>query len=516
MPLPEENADEPPCAPKDSTTTLYKNDPLSRRPITFGSEPFIQQTLFKREANCTFDLPHHKNIYSVSESASGSKYARRDTRSDATALICCNTAANRKCEQCKTQERDYTEDSSLSTISKKDSQSTCFNSADVAHKPPKEAFAFRKQDERLSSSTFHELLESSLMSANLHCSMLHFDTTEQAVSFVEHQMPNLSGSTSAVSSLAIPVVTESERHSRYIPKGIKRQPRNEQFQCCNTRFSSSQVPRVSIHSKQPNKSGQNDDLVRDTRPDGNKLAFESPTEINPHKRLEIQDNWSRMHPLVIQREDIKNHTQTMQRVLRGACECPPELAGSRNELVSIHGQYLTSHQHSPFVKCKALAATEARISAQLYVAPEAYDDFDEKKIEERCEDLYRFSLRLRCLRIWSKRLRLLSQACCHDRRRVLNKALGVLKWAAKMHCVHTDAVERRRSNVLLYQSFYQWKNHCESRHMDNSFHNESNTDALRKRLIQPSRTLCLMTTCSTWRNLLAQNSCDSLSSICTV
>lgn len=356
MPLPEENADEPPCAPKDGKTTLYKNAPLSRRPsiLTFGSEPFIQQTFYKREADCTFDLPHHKNIYSVSESASGSKYARRDTRSDVTALICCNTAAKHKCEQWKSQERDFTEDSSLSTISKKDSQPTCFNSADVAYKPQKEAFAFQKQDERLSSSTFHELLESSWMSANLHCSMLHFDTTEQAVSFVEHQTPNLSGSTSAVSFLAIPAVNENERHSCYIPRGIKKQPRNEQFQCCNTRFSSSQVPRISIHSKQPNKSGQNDDFIRDTRPNGNKLAFESPTEINPHKSLEIQEN-------LIHREDIKNHTQTMQRVfLRGECECPPGLAG-RNELVSIHGQYLTSHQHSPFAKCKALAATEAQV-----------------------------------------------------------------------------------------------------------------------------------------------------------
>lgn len=375
MPLPEENADEPPYAPKDGTTTFYKNTPLSRRPIlTFGSEPFIEQTFFKREADCTFDLPHHKNFYSVSESASGSKYARRDTTSDATALICCNTAAKHKREQWKTQERDFTEDSSLSTISKKDSQPTCYNSADVAYKPQKEVFAFQKQDERLSSSTFHELLESSWMSANLHCSMLHFDTTEQAVSFVEHQTPNLSGSTSAVSFLAIPVVTESERHSCYIPSGIKRRPRNEQFQCCNTRFSSSQVPRVPIHSKQPNKSGQNKDLVRDTRPNGNKLAFESPTEINPHKRLEIQENLSQMHPLVIDREDIKNHTQTMQRVfLRGACECPPGLAG-RNELVSIHGQYLTSHQHSPFAKSKALAATEAQISAQVCWHTKSHDE----------------------------------------------------------------------------------------------------------------------------------------------
>jgi len=118
-----------------------------------------------------------------------------------------------------------------------------------------------------------------------------------------------------------------------------------------------------MRGKQPNKSGQNEDFVRDTRPNGNKLAFESPTEINPHKRLEIQENLSLMHPLVIQ--DIKNHTQTMQRVLlRGAYECPLGLA-ERNELMSIHGKYLISHQHSPFAKCKALAATEAQIFAQV-------------------------------------------------------------------------------------------------------------------------------------------------------
>jgi len=361
MPLPEENAYETPYAPKDGTTALYKNTPLSRRPSI--QTPFIQQTFFKREADCTLDLPHHKNIYSVSESASGSKYTSRDTASDATALMYSNTAAKHKCEQCKTQERDFTEDSSLSPVSKKNSQLTCFNSADIAYKPQKEAFAFQKQDERLSSSTFHDLLESSWTSANLYCSMLHFDTTEQAVSFVEHQTPNMSGSTSAVSFLSIPVVTESERHSCYIPRGIKRQPRNDHFQCCNTRFSSSQVPRVAMRGKQPNKSGQNENFVRDTRLNGNKLAFESPKEINPHKRLEIQENLSLMHPLVIQ--DIKNHTQTMQRVLlRGAYECPLELA-ERNELMSIHGKYLTSHQHSPFANCKALAATEAQISAQV-------------------------------------------------------------------------------------------------------------------------------------------------------
>ncbi|ROL48847.1 hypothetical protein DPX16_23200 [Anabarilius grahami] len=501
MPLPEENADEPQYAQKDGTTS-YKNTPLSKLPsiLTFGSEPFIQQTLFKRGTDCAFDLPLHKNIYSVSESASGSKYARRDTTlSEATALICCNTAAKHKREQWKTPERDFTEYSSLSTISKKDSPPTCFNSADIAYKPQKEALAFQRQDERLSSCTFHELLESSWMSANLHCSMLHFNSTEQAVSFVEHQTPNLSVTTSAVSSLTIPVVKESERHSSYIPRDIKIQPRNEQLQRCNTRFSSSHVPRVSVHSKQPNKSRQNEDFVRDRRPDGDKLTFDGSTEINPHKRLEMQENLSQMHPLVIHREDVKNHTQTMQRVyLKEAYKYPPGLAGSRNE---IDGQYFTSHQHSPFTKFKAVAATEARISAPLDVAPEASDDFDEKKIEERCEDLYRFRLRLRCLRLWSKRLRFLSQACCHDRRRVLSKALYVLRRAAKMHCAQNDAVERRRCNFLLYQSFYQWKNHYESGHLDNSFHNERNTAALRKRLIQPSRTLVLMTTCSTRRNL---------------
>lgn len=368
MPLPEENADEPPYAQKDGTAS-YKNTPLSKLPsiLTFGSEPFIQQTLFKRGTDCTFDLPHHKNIYSVSESASGSKYARRDTTlSDATALICCNTAAKHKCEQWKTPERDFTEYSSLSTISKKDRPPTCFNSADIAYKPQKEALAFQRQDERLSSCTFHELLESSWMSANLHCSMLHFNSTEQAVSFLEHQTPNLSVTTSAVSSLTIPVVTESEKHSSYIKRDIKRQPRNEQLQCCNTRFSSSHVPRVSIHSKQPNKSRQNEDFVRDRRTDGDKSAFDGPTEINPHKRLEMQENLSQMHPLVIHREDVKNHTQTMQRVyLKEAYKYPPGLAGSRNELVSTDGQYFTSHQHSSFAKCKAVAATEARISAQV-------------------------------------------------------------------------------------------------------------------------------------------------------
>lgn len=367
MLLPEEHADEPPYAQKDGTTS-YKETPLSKIPsiLTFGSEPLIQQTHFKRGTDCTFDLPHHKNIYSVSESASGSKYARRDTTlSDATALTCCNTAA-KQCEQWNTPERDFTEYSSLSTVSKKDSLPTCFNSADIAYKPQKEALAFQRQDERLSSCTLHELLESSWMSANLHFSMLHFNSTEQAVSFVEHQTPNLSVTTSVVSSLTIPVVKESERHSSYIPKDIKIQPRNEQLQCCNTRFSSSHVPRVSIHSKQPNKSQQNEDFVRDRRPDGDKLAFDGSTEIYPHKRLEMQENLSQMHPLVIRREDVKNHTQTMQRVyLKDAYKYPPGLAGSRNELASIDGQYFTSHQHSPFTKCKAVAATKARISAQV-------------------------------------------------------------------------------------------------------------------------------------------------------
>lgn len=196
--------------------------------------------------------------------------------------------------------------------------------------------------------------------------MLHFNSTEQAVSFLEHQTPNLSVTTSAVSSLTIPVVTESEKHSSYIKRDIKRQPRNAQLQCCDTRFSSSHLPRVSIHSKQPNKSRQNEDFVRDRRTDGDKSAFDGPTEINPHKRLEMQENLSQMHPLVIHREDVKNHTQTMQRVyLKEAYKYPPGLAGSRNELVSTDGQYFTSHQHSSFAKCKAVAATEARISAQV-------------------------------------------------------------------------------------------------------------------------------------------------------
>lgn len=55
MPLPEENADEPPYAQKDGTAS-YKNTPLSKLPsiLTFGSEPFIQQTLFKRGTDCIF------------------------------------------------------------------------------------------------------------------------------------------------------------------------------------------------------------------------------------------------------------------------------------------------------------------------------------------------------------------------------------------------------------------------------------------------------------------------------
>ncbi|KAK2899049.1 hypothetical protein Q8A67_010467 [Cirrhinus molitorella] len=319
MLLPEEKTDEPPYAPKDGTTSC-KSTPLSRLPclLAFVSEPFIQQTLFKRETDCTFDLPHNnmwnKNIYSVSDTASGSKNAKRDTRpSDATDLRCCNT-----CVQWKTPERDFTEDSSLSAISKRESQPTCFNSADIAYKPHKEALVFQRQDERLSSSTFHDLLQSSWMSANLHCSMLHFNTNEHAASFVERQMPNL----------------------------------------------------------------------------------------------------------------------------------------------------------SPWLQQKL-----------------------------RCEDLYRFRLQLRCLRMWNNRLRFLSQACCHDRRRALSKALYALRWAINMYCAQTDAVERRRSAFQLCQSFYQWKNRYESRHLKNSLHNESNTDALRKRLIQPGRTLVMRTTCSTWRNL---------------
>ncbi|XP_042618819.1 protein SFI1 homolog isoform X2 [Cyprinus carpio] len=103
--------------------------------------------------------------------------------------------------------------------------------------------------------------------------------------------------------------------------------------------------------------------------------------------------------------------------------------------------------------------------------------------------------------MWTNRLRFLSQACCHDRRRALSKALYALRWAVNMHRAQTDAVERRRSAFLLGHTFYQWKNHYESKHLENSFHNERNTAALRKRLIPPSNTLVLMTTCSTWKNL---------------
>ncbi|RXN12635.1 hypothetical protein ROHU_029436 [Labeo rohita] len=215
----------------------------------------------------------------------------------------------------------------------------------------------------------------------------------------------------------------------------------------------------------------------------------------------MQERLSQTDPLVIQREDMQKHVQTTQRVsIRGACKSHPGQAGSRNEQVyTVDGQYFTSdQQQSPFVKCKAMAAT----NAQLDVASEAHgDEFDEKKIAERCENLYRFRLQLRYLRIWNNRLKFLSQACCHDRRRALSKALYALRWAVNMHCAQTDAVERRRSAFLLYQSFYQWKNHYESRHLKNSLHSERNTEALRKRLIQPSRSLALMTTCSTWRNL---------------
>ncbi|XP_058641309.1 uncharacterized protein LOC131546031 isoform X2 [Onychostoma macrolepis] len=450
--------------------------------LTFVSEPFVQQTLFKRETDCTFDLPHHhtmwnKSIYSVLDTASGSKNATRDTRPiDATALRSRNTAAERKCVQWKTPETDFTEDSSLSSISKRDSQPTCFNSAGIAYKPHKEACAFQRQDERLSSSTFHELLESSWKSANLHCSMLHFNTSEHAVSFVEHQTPNRSVSTSAASSLAVPDVSEGERHGSCVPRGIKRQPRTEPFRCCNTRLGAGSIQDISIHSKSSNESGENEDFVSDMRPDGNKWAFDRPTEI------------------------CTDHMQTTQRVfLRGACKPHPGPAGSRNEQVCIDGRYFMSHQqHSPFVKCKAMTATEA----QLDVAPEAHgDDFDEKKIQGRCEDLYRFRLQLRCLRMWSNSLRLLSQARCNDRRRALSKALYALRWAVNMHHAQSDAVERRRSAFLLCRSFYQWKNHYESRHLKISRHHERNTDALRKRLIQPRRTSVLMSTCSTCRNL---------------
>ncbi len=295
--------------------------------LAFVSEPFVQQTLFKRETDCTFDLPHHtmwnKSICSVLDTASGSKNAKRDTRPiDATALRSCNTAAERKCVQWKTPERDFTEDSSLSSISKRDSQPTCFNSADIAYKPHKEALAFQRQDERLSSSTFHELLESSWKSANLHCSMLHFNTSEHAVSFVERQTPNVSVSTSAASSLAVADVSEGERNSSCIPRGIKRQLRKERFRCCNTRLGSGSVQDISIHSKSSNESGEHEDFVRDMRPDGNKWSFDRPTEI------------------------YTDHMQTTQRVsLRGACKPHPGLAGSRNEQVCIDTLYLINNIH---------------------------------------------------------------------------------------------------------------------------------------------------------------------------
>ncbi|XP_043103913.1 protein SFI1 homolog isoform X2 [Puntigrus tetrazona] len=399
----------------------------------------------------------NKNIYSVSDAASGSKNAKRDTRpSDAKAFRSCNTAAESKCVQWKTPERDFTEDSSLSSVSKRHSQPTCFNSADIAYKAHKETLGFQRQDERLSSSTFHELLESSWNSANLHCSMLHYNASEHAVSFVECQTPDVS--VSSASSSAVPVISKRERNC--ITRGIKRQPRR----------GSSYVPDISIYGKSSNESGENEDFVRDMRLCSNTCAFGGPTEV-------YMD-------------------QAMQRVsLRGACKPHRGLEGSRNERVCTDGQYFVSQQqHSPF-KCKPITATEA----QLDVAPEAQSD--EKKIQERCEDLYKFRLQLRCLRMWSNRLRLLSQARCNDRRRALSKALYALRWAVNMHRAQTDAVERRRSAFLLCQSFYQWKNRCESRHLKISLHDQRNTEALRKRLIQPRRASVVMSTCSSCRNL---------------
>ncbi|XP_009302539.1 uncharacterized protein [Danio rerio] len=415
-------------------------------------------------------------MYSVSDGASCSEYARRDTRpSDAIALRCCDAAAKHKCVQWKTPKRDFTKDSSLSAISKTASQQTGFNSADIAYKPHMEAFAFQRQDEKLSSCTFHELLQSSWMSANLHCSMLHFNTTEHAISFMERQAPNLS--TSAVSALTIPA--KSEKCS-YIPGDITRQRKNELFLCCNTRFGCSQMQREPT----PNKTGRSVDFVRDTRPDGNKCAFDKVTKIYT---LEQKDRLSQILPLVIPEEDIKNRMQTKQKV--------SQRRARKHRQASDDGLGLTFWQQcSPGVKCKAVGATEAQKSAQLVVAPEAYDDLGEKKIEERCDDLCRLHLQLRCLRMWCKRLRLLSQACCHDRRRILNKALYVLRLSVKMRWAQTDAVDRRRSAFLLSQSFYQWKNHYDCRH----FHSERKTDDLRKRLIQPSRPLLVMSTCSTW------------------
>ncbi|XP_026118251.1 uncharacterized protein LOC113097249 [Carassius auratus] len=105
--------------------------------------------------------------------------------------------------------------------------------------------------------------------------------------------------------------------------------------------------------------------------------------------------------------------------------------------------------------------------------------------------------------MWTSRLRFLSQACCHDRRRALSRALYALRRAIYMRRAQTDAVERRTSAFLLSHSFYQWKNHYESKHLENTF----NTAALRKRLVPPSRASVLRTT---------RSSCDSSSSVCTV
>lgn len=351
MPLPEENTDESPYAPKDATTS-YKSTLLSRLPsVAFGSEPFIQQTLFKRKTDCTFDLPQHtvwnKNMHTVSDDASCSKYTRRDTRpSDAMALRCCDAAAKHECVQWKTPKRDFTKDSSLSAISKAASLQTGFNFADIAYKPHKEAFAFQSQDEKLSSCTFHELLQSSWMSANLHCSMLHFNTTEHAISFMERQPPNLSISTSAVSALTMPA--KSKKHS-YIPGDINRQPRNELFQCCKTGVGCSQMQREPTPNKSPNKTGRKVDLVRDTRPDD---AFDKLTEFYT---LQQKDRSSQAHPPVIPAEDLKNRMQAKQRV--------SQRRAHKHERASAD---LTFRQHhSPDVKCKAVGATEAHNSTKV-------------------------------------------------------------------------------------------------------------------------------------------------------
>ncbi len=228
MLLPEENTDEPPYAAIDGTTSYKSRLPCM---LTYVSVPFVQQTLFKRETDWNFDLPHHhtmwnKSICSVLDTACGSKNATRDTRQIyATAFRSCNAAVAASVCNGKPQ-RGILQRIPHYPVWKRDSQPTCFNSADIAYKLHKEALALQRLDERLSSSTFHELLESSWKSANLHCLMLHFNTSEHAVSFVEHQTPNVSVSTSADSSLAVSDVSEGERHSSCIPRGIKRQKTN--------------------------------------------------------------------------------------------------------------------------------------------------------------------------------------------------------------------------------------------------------------------------------------------------